>query len=178
MSAGRQDDVASTARDGTKTSGVANDIKPGVPEAWPHGPRHHGRGSARHQRNRQGAQTRLSSAPQAGTARWRGPSVAVRGKADGAHRLFQGVNPVRHASVDTATRRSTARQGDIRRDREKRPASHENSQPAGRFRRWWQVMGSNQRRLSRRFYRPPCTDMTICLLTCEYVASGDLRGRL
>jgi hypothetical protein len=31
---------------------------------------------------------------------------------------------------------------------------HENSQLAGRFRRWWQVLGSNQRRLSRRFYRP------------------------
>ena len=25
-------------------------------------------------------------------------------------------------------------------------------QPAGRFPRWWQVLGSNQRRLSRRFY--------------------------
>jgi hypothetical protein len=24
----------------------------------------------------------------------------------------------------------------------------------GPFRRWWQVLGSNQRRLSRRFYRP------------------------
>ena len=34
----------------------------------------------------------------------------------------------------------------------------ENSQQAGRFRRWWQVLwqvlGSNQRRLSRRFYSP------------------------
>ena len=28
-------------------------------------------------------------------------------------------------------------------------------QPAGRFPRVWQVLGSNQRRLSRRFYRPP-----------------------
>ena len=36
----------------------------------------------------------------------------------------------------------------------KRPASCENSQLAGRFRRWWQVLGSNQRRLSRRFYSP------------------------
>jgi hypothetical protein len=25
----------------------------------------------------------------------------------------------------------------------------------GRFRWWWQVLGSNQRRLSRRFYREP-----------------------
>ena len=38
------------------------------------------------------------------------------------------------------------------------PRQHENSQLAGRFRRvWqvlWQVLGSNQRRLSRRFYSP------------------------
>ena len=31
---------------------------------------------------------------------------------------------------------------------------HENSQLAGHNRRWWQVMGSNHRRLSRRFYSP------------------------
>jgi hypothetical protein len=84
----------------------------------------------------------------------RGPSVAVRETADGAHRPWRGLNPVRHASVDTATQRSTARQGDTRRDREERPASHENPQLAGRFRSVWQVMGSNHRRLSRRFYRP------------------------
>jgi len=30
-----------------------------------------------------------------------------------------------------------------------------NTQVAGRFRWWWQVMGSNHRRLSRRFYREP-----------------------
>jgi hypothetical protein len=28
-------------------------------------------------------------------------------------------------------------------------------QLTGRFRRWWQVMGSNQRSLSRRYYRSP-----------------------
>jgi hypothetical protein len=94
-----------------------------------------------------------------GTRCRRVPSVAVRETADGAHRPFQGTKPVRHASVDTATQRSAATQGDTRRDREKRTASHENPQPAGRFRRWWQVLwwqvlGSNQRRLSRRFYRP------------------------
>jgi hypothetical protein len=44
------------------------------------------------------------------------------------------------------------------RDREKTACIAENSQLAGRFRRWWQVLwqvlGSNQRRLSRRFYSP------------------------
>jgi len=34
------------------------------------------------------------------------------------------------------------------------PRQHENSQLAGGFRSVWQVLGSNQRRLSRRFYRP------------------------
>ena len=62
--------------------------------------------------------------------------------------------PVRYVSVDTAKRRPAALQDDTRRDREERPVSRKNSQPAGRFRRWWQVLGSNQRRLSRRFYSP------------------------
>jgi hypothetical protein len=57
-------------------------------------------------------------------------------------------------SVDTATRRSTAPHGDTRRDREETARIAENFQLAGRFRRVWQVLGSNQRRLSRRFYSP------------------------
>jgi len=57
-------------------------------------------------------------------------------------------------SVDTATQRSTALQGDTRRDKKKTARIAENPQLAGRFRRWWQVLGSNQRRLSRRFYSP------------------------
>jgi len=62
---------------------------------------------------------RLSSTPQAWTPP---PARPVRGrpwKADGAHRPFwrctptvlTAPTPVRHASVDTATCRSTARQG-------------------------------------------------------------------
>src|SRR5208283_1893425 len=40
----------------------------------------------------------------------------------------------------------------------------ENSQLAGRFRRWWQVMDSNHRRRSRRFYRPlPLAARATCL---------------
>jgi hypothetical protein len=68
------------------------------------------------------------------------------------HRSLAPI-PVRHASVDTATQRSTARQGDTRRDRAETPRQHENSQLAGRFRSVWQVLGSNQRRLSRRALR-------------------------
>ena len=57
-------------------------------------------------------------------------------------------------SVDTATQGPTALQGDTRRDKKKTARIAENSQLAGRFPRVWQVLGSNQRRLSRRFYSP------------------------
>jgi hypothetical protein len=70
------------------------------------------------------------------------------------HRSLAPI-PVRYASVDTATQRPTALQGDTRRDREETPRQHEISQLAGRFRSVWQVLGSNQRRLSRRFYSVP-----------------------
>ena len=68
-----------------------------------------------------------------------------------AHRSLPTI-PVRYASVDTATRGSTTLQDDTHRDRAETARIAENSQLAGRFRRWWQVMGSNHRRLSRRFY--------------------------
>jgi hypothetical protein len=51
---------------------------------------------------------------------------------------------------------------------------HENSQLAGRFRRWWQVLGSNQRRLSRRFYSPlllfesPTADQHLCISRFDF----------
>jgi hypothetical protein len=96
---------------------------------------------------------RPSARPPAGSssARSASPSVAVR-----ASRRFRRPSwartPVRYLSVDAATQRPTALQGDTCWDREETPRQHENSQLAGRFRRWWQVLGSNQRRLSRRFY--------------------------
>src|ERR1039458_7732038 len=61
---------------------------------------------------------------------------------------------VRSMSVDTATQRSTALQGDTPRDKKETARIAENFQLAGRFPRVWQVLGSNQRRLSRRFYSP------------------------
>jgi hypothetical protein len=113
------------------------------------------RGSARHQRGRRSTRkpdltAHVEPEHAAGTA----PSVAVRKTADGAHRPSWGTDPVRYTSVDTATQRPPARQGDTSRDREKTARIAENSQPAGRFRSVWQVLGSNQRRLSRRFYSP------------------------
>ena len=65
-----------------------------------------------------------------------------------------GTDAVRYTSVDTATRRLTVTHADTGRDKRETARLAENSQLAGRFRRWWQVLGSNQRRLSRRFYSP------------------------
>lgn len=63
-------------------------------------------------RGHTGMHARLSGACQAGTRGRRGPSVAVRGTADGAHRPSWRPDAVRYMSVDTATSRSTAPHGD------------------------------------------------------------------
>src|SRR5512135_1507666 len=57
-----------------------------------------------------------------------------------------------YTSVDTATYRPAVTHRDTWRDKKEMARIAENPQLAGRFRRWWQVLGSNQRRLSRRFY--------------------------
>ena len=103
-----------------------------------------------------------------------GPSVAVRGKADGAHRPFQGTDAVRYTSVDTATQRPAATQGDTPRDTEETARIAENPQLTGRFRRWWQVLGSNQGRRSRRFYRP----LSLCTSKSaadQLISAGQMR---
>ena len=69
------------------------------------------------------------------------------------HRSFR-PDAVRHLSVTTAMHRPTVTQPDTRRDKKETARRAAFPQPGGRFRRWWQVLGSNQRRLSRRFYRP------------------------
>jgi hypothetical protein len=55
------------------------------------------------QRPRREIQARLGRERQAGTPRPRGPSVAVRGKANGYTHRPTGTKPVRYASVDPAT---------------------------------------------------------------------------
>jgi hypothetical protein len=57
-------------------------------------------------------------------------------------------------SVTTATHRPAVTHPDTWRDKKETARRAAFPQRAGRFRRWWQVLGSNQRRLSRRFYRP------------------------
>ena len=56
--------------------------------------------------------------------------------------------------VHTAIHRPVVTHPDTRRDKKETARRAALPQPGGRFRWWWQVLGSNQRRLSRRFYRP------------------------
>jgi hypothetical protein len=77
--------------------------------------------------------------------------------------------------VHTAMHRPIVTHPDTWRDKKETARRAAFPQPAGRFRRWWQVLcggrcwSSNQRRLSRRFYRPlslctsqSATDQLIC----------------
>jgi len=58
---------------------------------------------------------------------------------------------VRYMSVTTAMQGLTAAHHETRRDNSKASRESGYAQATGRFRRWWQVLGSNQRRRSRRF---------------------------
>ena len=66
---------------------------------------------------------------------------------------------------------------DTRRDKKETARLAENSQLAGRFRRWWQVLGSNQRRLSRRFLQCSAPIRAILPLTCVNAAGQHPRHR-
>jgi hypothetical protein len=116
-------------------------------------------GSGRTQEHARSPQPQTSSRHTASADPVRGSSVVtapVRGRPRKSRRCTPTVlaapTPVRYASVDTATQRPAALQGDTPRDRAETARMAENSQLAGRFRSVWQVMGSNHRRLSRRFY--------------------------
>ena len=89
-----------------------------------------------------------SAHPRNGTKR------ARIGKASGSADRSFGPDAVRYMSVTIATPCPTAAHDDTRRDKKEPARRAACPQRAGRFRRWWQVLGSNQRRLSRRFYRP------------------------
>jgi hypothetical protein len=83
-----------------------------------------------------------------------GTKRAQIGKASGyTHRSFR-PDPVRYMSVTTATHRPTVTHPDTWRDKKETARRAAFPQLAGRFRRWWQVLGSNQGRRSRRFYSP------------------------
>jgi hypothetical protein len=74
--------------------------------------------------------------------------------ASGAVNRWLRPDSVRHMSVTTATQRLTAAHHETRRDKTQKAREAGKIQLTGYFRRWWQVLGSNQRRLSRRFYIP------------------------
>ena len=74
--------------------------------------------------------------------------------ASGSVNRWLRPDSVRHMSVTTAMQGLTAAHHETRRDNSKAAREPGYAQATGRFRRWWQVLGSNQRGLSRRFYRP------------------------
>ena len=77
------------------------------------------------------------------------------GGASGAVNRWLRPDSVRHMSVTTAMQGLTAAHRETQRDNRKMAREPGYAQARGRFRWWWQVLGSNQRRLSRRFYSPP-----------------------
>jgi hypothetical protein len=83
----------------------------------------------------------------AGTAGHRDPG------ASGSVSRLLGPDSVRYMSVTIAMQGRTAAHRETQRDSGKAACEPGNAQAKRRFRRWWQVLGSNQRRLSRRFYR-------------------------
>ena len=86
----------------------------------------------------------------------RGPRNGTKrariGKASGSTDRLLCPDAVIYMSVTTATHRPAVTHPDTWRDKKKTARRAAFPQRAGRFRRWWQVLGSNQRRLSRRFY--------------------------
>jgi hypothetical protein len=67
------------------------------------------------------------------------------------HRFFR-PSAVHHMYATTAPHRPTVTHPDTQRDKKGTARQAAFPQRAGRFRWWWQVLGSNQGRLSRRFY--------------------------
>ena len=97
--------------------------------------------NARHTQVRRGVRR-----PDNGTKR------AQIGKGSGyTHRSFR-PDAVRYMSVTTATHRPTVTHPDTWRDKKETARRAAFPQQAGRFPWWWQVLGSNQGRRSRRFY--------------------------
>jgi hypothetical protein len=127
---------------------------PGPPQLSAHRPLPARPGPCGSAARRRGTHARLSGSPQPGNAPSGRPVRGRPWKTSGVHRPSCGPDPVRYASVDTATHRRTGTHTDTWRDKTETARQRENTQLAGRFPRVWQVLGSNQRRLSRRFYSP------------------------
>ncbi len=83
-----------------------------------------------------------------------GRTTTATDEASGSVNRWLRPDSVRHMSVTTAMQGLTVAHHDTQRDKGKKAREPGYAQATGRFRRWWQVLGSNQRRLSRRSYRP------------------------
>jgi hypothetical protein len=68
-----------------------------------------------------------------------------------------------YMSLTIAAYRPIVTRPETRRDKNKTARRAAFPQRAGRFRWWWQVLGSNQRRLSRRFYRETAVSPDLCV---------------
>ena len=80
--------------------------------------------------------------------------MEIGGASGSVNRLLRPES-VRHMSVTTATQRLTTAHHETRRHNNKKARETGKTQLTGYLRRWWQVLGPNQRRLSRRFYSEP-----------------------
>ncbi len=75
-----------------------------------------------------------------------GRMTTATGGASGSVNRWLRPDSVRHMSVTTAMQRLTVAHHDTQRDSTKTAREPGYAQATGRFRRWWQVLGSNQRR--------------------------------
>ena len=112
------------------------------------------RARAERRRNRPPGMRRMHQSGEQAGCSGNGTKRARIGKASGSADRSFDPDAVRYMSVTIATPWPTAVHDDTRRDKKETARRAAFPQRAGRFRRWWQVLGSNQRRLSRRFYRP------------------------
>ena len=83
-----------------------------------------------------------------------GRTATATEEASGSVNRLLRPDSVRHMSVTTAMQGHTTAHHDTQRDNSRAAREPGYAQATGRLCRWWQVLGSNQRRLSRRFYSP------------------------
>ena len=82
-------------------------------------------------------------------------SPGGRRRTTAARGAGSGRTPVRYTSVNSDSDLDTPGHSGTGSGRQRTCSRPPNPQVRARFRRWWQVLGSNQRRLSRRFYSGP-----------------------
>jgi hypothetical protein len=108
---------------------------------------------------------------------WRTPD-SDRGAKRSHRQVLPRPPPVRYMSVHSRTQWVPAGHGGTWPDHDENGPRAGKSQLTGRLCRWWQVLGSNQRRLSRRFYRPlPLATRATCLAPSRRTGTVKDSGR-